>query len=79
MKSIVSACAVASLLLAQVPVAEAATYSRSQCLVFVKQMKAHRAGKPLPKSDNAATLRFKLNFCLMEGSIAPKDVGNLLD
>lgn len=79
MKSIVSACALAALLSAHVPVAAAATYSRSQCLTFVKQMKAAKVGKPLPNADNADKLRFKINFCLMEGTLAPSDVGNLLD
>lgn len=79
MRMIVSSVALTALLFIHVPPAEAATYSRGQCLTFVKHMKAHKAGKPLPNSDNEATLRFKLNFCLMEDSIKPKDVGGLLD
>jgi len=79
MKLVVSISALAALLLLHVPAAEAATYSRSQCLGFVKQMKAWKAGKPLANSDNEATVRFKLNFCLMEGTLKPADVGNLLD
>ena len=79
MKLVVSISALSALLLLHVAAAEAATYSRSQCLGFVKQMKAWKAGKPLAKPDNEATVRFKLNFCLMEGTLRPADVGNLLD
>jgi hypothetical protein len=79
MKSVTSICAVAAFSLFHIQSAEAATYSRSQCLHFVKQMKAWKTGKPLANSDNEATVRFKLNFCLMEGTLKPADVGNLLD
>lgn len=73
----VTCLAVAGLL--QVSTAEAASYSRAQCLKFTKQMKAIKAGKPLANADNEARLRFKLNFCLMQGTIGPQDVGTLLD
>ena len=76
---IVSLSALAAFLMLQVPPAGAAAYSRSQCLGFVKEMKAWKAGKPLANSDNEAMVRFKLNLCLINGTLRPADVGKLLD
>ena len=59
--------------------AAAATVSKAQCKTYVKQMKGWKAGKPVPKAPNAAQVRLGLNLCLIEGTLNPRDVGNLLD
>lgn len=69
---------VALLGMAPVTVA-AASVSKQQCKTYVKQMKGWKAGKPLPNAPNAAQVRLGLNLCLLEGTLKPRDVGNLLD
>lgn len=59
--------------------ATAASVTKAQCKTYVKQMKGWKAGKPLPNSPNAAQVRLGLNLCLIEGTLKPRDVGNLLD